>query len=95
MSIIRLVLIKVDPSETKTAERILKAEYAALMSSQKGCISEQLLRPRERAEFISYSEWQTEADLERFTSSAAHMQIVHRVRGLDASAAIKLCDLVN
>src|SRR6476469_6806425 len=54
MSIIRLIHIKIDPSETETAERIWKTECATLMISQKGCISEKLLRARERGEFISY-----------------------------------------
>ena len=40
MSIIRLIHIKIDPSETETAERIWKTECATLMISQKGCISE-------------------------------------------------------
>src|SRR5437868_3114923 len=71
MSIIRLIHIKIDPSETETAERIWKTECATLMISQKGCISEKLLRARERGEFISYSEWETEADIERYTNSAA------------------------
>ena len=47
MSIIRLIHIKIDPSETETAERIWKTECATLMISQKGCISEKLLRARE------------------------------------------------
>ena len=47
MSIIRLIHIKIDPSETETAERIWKTECARLMISQKGCISEKLLRARE------------------------------------------------
>jgi heme-degrading monooxygenase HmoA len=34
------------------------------------------LRAREGGEFISYSEWETEADIERYMSSAAHKQIV-------------------
>ena len=48
MSIIRLIHIKIDPSETETAERIWKTECATLMISQKGCISEKLLRARDR-----------------------------------------------
>jgi len=51
---IRLIHIKIDPSETETAERIWKTECATLMISQKGCISEKLLRARDRGEFISY-----------------------------------------
>jgi hypothetical protein len=34
--------------------RIWKTECATLMISQKGCISEKLLRARDRGEFISY-----------------------------------------
>jgi heme-degrading monooxygenase HmoA len=59
MAIIRLIHIKIDPS--KTAERIWKTECATLMISQKGCISEKLMRARERGEFNSHSEWETEA----------------------------------
>jgi heme-degrading monooxygenase HmoA len=96
MSIIRLIHIKIDPSETETAERIWKTECATLMISQKGCISEKLLRARERGEFISYSEWETEADIERYTNSAAHKQIVSHTRSVKgASAVVKLYDLVN
>jgi heme-degrading monooxygenase HmoA len=96
MSIIRLIHIKIDPSETETAERIWKTECATLMISQKGCISEKLLRARERGEFISYSEWETEADIERYTNSAAHKQIVNHTRSVKgASAVVKLYDLVN
>jgi heme-degrading monooxygenase HmoA len=96
MSIIRLIHIKIDPSETETAERIWKTECATLMISQKGCISEKLLRARERGEFISYSEWETEADIERYTNSAAHKQIVSHTRSVKgASALVKLYDLVN
>jgi heme-degrading monooxygenase HmoA len=95
-SIIRLIHIKIDPSETETAERLWKTECATLMISQKGCISEKLLRARERGEFISYSEWETEADIERYMKSAAHKQIVSHTRSVKgASAVVKLYDLVN
>jgi heme-degrading monooxygenase HmoA len=96
MSIIRLIHIKVDPSETETAEHIWMTEYAPLMISQKGCISEKLLRPRKRGEFISYSEWETEADIERFTSSAAHKQVVSHMRSVKGtSAEAKLYDPIT
>src|SRR3982074_319349 len=80
MAIIRLIHIKIDPSETETAERIWKTECATLMIAQKGCISEKLLRARDRGEFISYSEWEREADIERYMNSAAHKQLVSRPR---------------
>jgi len=96
MSIIRLIHITIDPSETETAERIWKTECATLMIQQKGCISEKLLRARQRGEFISYSEWETEADIERYKNSEEHKKIVSHTRGIKgASALVKLYDLVN
>ena len=40
MSIIRLIHIKIDPSEVENALQIWKQECAPLMIQQKGCISE-------------------------------------------------------
>ena len=94
MSIIRLIHIKIDPSET--AERIWRTQCTTLVSSQKGCISQKLLRARKRGEFIAYSEWETEADIDRYMGSAAHKEIVgHTRRVKGASAVVKLYDLVN
>jgi hypothetical protein len=57
MSIIRLIHIKIDPSDIERALVVWKTECAPLMIQQKGCISEKLLRCREAHELISYSEW--------------------------------------
>src|SRR5437763_16700230 len=96
MSIIRLIHIKIDPSETETAERIWKTECATLMIAQRGCISEKLLRARARGEFISYSVWENEADIDAYMNSAAHKEIVSHTRGIKgASAVVRLCDLAN
>jgi heme-degrading monooxygenase HmoA len=94
MSIVRLVRIRLDPLVTQTAEHIWKTESTPLMISH-GCISEKLLRRRNPEGLISYSEWETEADIERFTGSAAHKEIVERMLELGASAAIEICDLVK
>jgi heme-degrading monooxygenase HmoA len=96
MSIIRLIHITINPSATETAERIWKTKCATLMISQKGCISEKLLRARVRGEFISYSEWETEADIERYMNSDAHKKIVSHTRAMKgANAVVKLYDVVN
>ena len=96
MSIIRLIHIKIDPSENEKAERVWKSECAPLMIQQQGCISEKLLRGREGGEFISYSEWESEADVERYRASEAHKKIVRHARGLKgAEAVVKLYDLVK
>ncbi len=96
MSIIRLIHITINPSATEDAERMWKTKCATLMISQKGCISEKLLRARERGEFISYSEWETETDIERYKNSAAHQQIVSHTRAMKGANAVdKLYDVVS
>jgi heme-degrading monooxygenase HmoA len=95
MSIIRLIHIKIDPSETDKALQVWKSECAPLMIQQKGCISEKLLRYRDAHELISYSEWDSEADIERYRGSDAHKEIVRHARALKGSKAeVKLYDLV-
>ena len=91
MSIIRLIHISIDPADTDKALQVWKKECAPLMIQQKGCISEKLLRSREAHEFISYSEWQSEADIEMYVHSDAHKEIVRHTRGLKgAKAEVKL-----
>jgi heme-degrading monooxygenase HmoA len=96
MSIIRLIYISIDPEETDKAMQVWKKECAPLMIQQKGCISEKLLRSREEHEFISYSEWESEADIEMYTHSDAHAEIVKHARGLKgAKAQVKLYEPVT
>jgi heme-degrading monooxygenase HmoA len=96
MSIVRLIHITLDPSETENAVRVWKTECAPLMIQQKGCISEKLLRCRDAHEFISYSEWNSEADIATYTNSDAHKEIVRHARALKGSTAVvKLYELVQ
>ena len=96
MPIARLIYVSVGPDQMAEAERIWKQECAPLMIQQKGCISEKLLRCREAHEFISYSEWDTEADIELYRNSDAHKEIVRHARALKGSKAeVKLYDLVT
>ncbi len=96
MSIIRLLHIKIDPSEQQKAEHIWKTECAPLMIKQHGCISEKLLRLRSGGEFISYSEWESERAIEQYLGSEAHKEIVRHARGLKGTqVVVKLYDLVT
>jgi len=95
MSIIRLIHIKIDASELENAMKVWKTECAPLMIAQPGCISEKLLRCRDAHELISYSEWETEADLALYHHSAVHDEIVSHARALKGTKAeVKLYDLV-
>jgi len=96
MSIIRLIHITLDPSEAEQAVRVWKTECAPLMIQQKGCISEKLLRCKDAHEFISYSEWNAEADIAAYMASDAHKEIVRHARALKGSkAVVKVYELVQ
>ena len=96
MTITRLIFITIDPADTDQAMQVWKKECAPLMIQQKGCISERLLRSREAHEFISYSEWESEVDIEMYVHSDAHAEIVRHTRGLKgAKAEVKLYEAVN
>jgi len=96
MSIIRLIHIRIDPSESDNAVRVWKTECAPLMIQQKGCVSEKLLRCKDAPEFISYSEWESEAAIAAYRNSQAHKEIVRHARALkSAKAEVKLYELVQ
>jgi heme-degrading monooxygenase HmoA len=96
MSLVRLIHITLDPSETDKAVRVWKTECAPLMIQQKACISEKLLRCRDVHEFISYSELDSEADIVTYTNGDAHKEIVRHTRALKGSkAVVKLYELVQ
>ena len=96
MSVIRLIYIKIDPSQLERAMQIWKKECAPLMIQQKGCISEKLLRCKDTHELISYSEWASEIDIEQYMNSEAHKEIVRHARSLDGTTAeVKLYELAE
>jgi heme-degrading monooxygenase HmoA len=92
----RCLHIRLDPSETENAVGVWKTECAPLMIQQKGCMSEKLLRCKDAPEFISYSEWESEAAIEAYRNSQAHQEIVRHARALKgAKAEVKLYDVVQ
>lgn len=48
-----------------------------------GCISEKILRARSK--LISYSEWEMEPDIERYTKSEGHNKIVNHTHGVKSA----------
>lgn len=89
MAVIRLIHVKVRPDQSTEAEKIWREECAPLMSASPGCLSEQLLKcSEEPGEYISYSEWEDEAAVERYRESDAHHEIQRHSRRLQGAKAI-------
>jgi heme-degrading monooxygenase HmoA len=68
--------VVVDPGQASEAEGIWKEDCAPLMIKQKGWRSEQLLKCEDApGEYISYAEWETQADIDALRDSEAHKQV--------------------
>ncbi|OGQ93103.1 MAG: hypothetical protein A2253_03090 [Deltaproteobacteria bacterium RIFOXYA2_FULL_55_11] len=88
MSIVRLIYVTVTADQIGEAERIWKNHCAPLMIQQPGCLSEKLLKCIDTpGEFISYSEWDSQASIEQYRKSQAHAEIQRHARGLQAGGA--------
>ena len=89
MSVVRLIHVNVDPNQAAEAERIWKEDCGPLMIQQKGCRSEQLLKCDDvPGEYISYSEWESQADIDAYRESEAHKQIQNHSRLLQGAKAV-------
>lgn len=89
MSVVRLIHVKVDPGQSAEVEKIWNNECAPLMIQQKGCRSEKLLKcDDEPGEYISYSEWDSQEDIDAYRESDAHKQIQEHSRNLQGARAV-------
>jgi len=96
MAIIRLIHIKVQPDQAAEAERIWKEECAPLMIRHKGCMSEQLLKCADNpGELISYAEWESQADIERYRASPTTRRSAPMRSSSPAQAVTKLYTIVG
>jgi heme-degrading monooxygenase HmoA len=91
MAVIRLIHVKVEPSQSVEAERLWKQDCAPLMIRQSGCRSERLLKCLdEPGEYISYSEWDSQDAIDRYRASEDHKKIQAHARAIQgAKASVK------
>jgi len=88
MSIVRMIYVKVKPEQQAEAEKIWKNDCAPLMIKQPGCLSEKLLKCVDApGEYISYSEWESDAAIDKYRKSKDHDTIQQHSRGLTGAKA--------
>jgi heme-degrading monooxygenase HmoA len=97
MSIIRLIITTVPAEFAHQAEVNWKEKCAPIMIRQPGCLSEKMLRCETTpGEYISYSEWEDEASIERYLQSEDHQEIKrHNTNITGAKVAVKHYCLVR
>jgi quinol monooxygenase YgiN len=88
MSIVRLIFVTVKPDQVKDAVSLWKNHCAPLMIKQPGCLLEKLLECVDApGEFISYSEWDSQANVDKYRKSEGHAEIQKHSRGLQGGRA--------
>ena len=88
MSIVRLIYVTVNPDQVKEAVSLWKNHCAPLMIKEPGCLSEKLLECADApGEFISYSEWDSQASIDKYRNSEAHAEIQKHSRALQGGRA--------
>lgn len=88
MPIVRLIYVTVKNDQVKQAIDLWKNHCAPLMIKQPGCLSEKLLECIDApGEFISYSEWDSQENIDKYRKSEAHAEIQKHVRGLQGGQA--------
>ena len=95
MPIVRLIYVTVNSDQVKDAIKLWKDHCAPLMISQPGCLSEKLLECVDApGEFISYSEWDSQENIDKYRDSDAHSEIQKHARGLQGGrATVKRYDI--
>lgn len=94
MSVIRIVLVRYPSERADEAARVWKEQCGPLIAGRSGCLGEELYRCRDvPGEFVSYSEWDSEANIRGYLESDAWRQIRahHRAMG-GGDVVIRLYD---
>lgn len=83
MPIVRLIYVTVNPDQVAAAENVWKTQCAPLMIQQPGCLSEKMLKCiDDLGEYISYSEWESQEQIDAYRKSEAHEQVKDHTRKL-------------
>lgn len=89
MTIARVILFNVPNGRQEEAQRVWLAECGPLIKRQKGCRLEKLMKSLDRPElFISYSEWDSLADIERYRASEEHDAVQRETRAIQGARAV-------
>ncbi len=86
MPLIRIIHVTFPPDQAEKAEANWRDSCAPIMLRQPGCKSEELLRCRERpGDYISFSEWEDEASIQKYLTSEDHQEIKRHNRNIEGA----------
>ena len=78
---VRLTFVKFSPQTLEQAKRVFVQEVITAVRKQKGNINIRLLEPTELSDdFISLTEWKTQADAEAYEHSGLYKELVGHLK---------------
>ena len=85
----RLTFITIPSEKTEDIKRIFNGEIAPVVKAQKGNIGIRLLEPTNATdEFISLTEWESEADATAYESSGTYRALVDKIKDIYTSRPV-------
>ena len=86
---VRLTFCKFTPESINEALNIYKKEVVPVVSKQKGNIGIRMLEPVDKSDdFISVTEWSTQADADAYESSGLYKSMVGKIVDLVAKPPV-------
>lgn len=97
MPIVRIIYVTFPVEQAVKAEQNWAESCAPIMIRQPGCLREELLRCREHpGEYISYSEWDSNENIQKYLTSEDHQEIKrHNANIKGARVEVKHYELVG
>ena len=84
---VRFTCLTFPPERLLEAKQVYSAEVAPAIRKQQGNREAILLEPEdETQEFISYTSWDSEADLKAFEESQAYQSVIGRIKQVATAA---------
>ena len=97
VTIVRIIYASFPPDQAEKARQNWKGKCAPLMIRQSGCMSEELLSCIDSpGEFMSYSEWDSMENIQKYLQSGDHQEIKRQNRNITgAQVVVKHYELVS
>ena len=93
---LRFTYLYFSPEKATEAKTTYMNEVAPVIRKQKGNKQVLLLEPAEGSdEFISFSLWESEADIKAFEESAAYPAVIGKVKEMSSKPPVQKYYLVN
>jgi quinol monooxygenase YgiN len=89
MLVVRMTFVKFDPTKIEEVKSIYNHDIVPVAREQEGNLGIRLLEPQDKSEdFISISEWRTQADADAYDRSGIYQKLVAKLEPFIVKPAV-------